>query len=117
MSTLRSLSLLTFAALLLSGCYVAAGTPGPVYGYGHRSYGYGYYERPQYRYYAPPPVVYGRPYYGGYYGGIAAVPMAAPVIITGTAAGDGAAREARPSPARGRQSSLTKAQCFGPIMT
>ncbi|CAO3377877.1 neuropeptide-like protein 29 [Azospirillum argentinense] len=68
MPTLRSLSLLSFAALLLSGCYVAAGTPGPVYGYGHRSYGYGYYERPQYRH-APPPVVYGRPYYGGYYGG------------------------------------------------
>ncbi|MBB3266038.1 hypothetical protein FHW79_003671 [Azospirillum sp. OGB3] len=69
MTTLRSLFLLSFAALLLSGCYVAAGSPGPVYGYGHRSYGYGYYERPQYRHYAPPPVVYGRPYYGGYYGG------------------------------------------------
>lgn len=61
--TLRSLSLLVLSVLLLSGCYVAAGTPGPVYGYGHRSYGYGYYERPHYRHYGPP-VVHVPPSYG-----------------------------------------------------
>ncbi len=64
--TLRSLSLLVLSVLLLSGCYVAAGTPGPVYGYGHRSYGYGHYDRPHHRHYGPP-VVHSRPSYG-YYG-------------------------------------------------
>ncbi len=67
----RSLSFLALSMLLLSGCYVAAGTPGPVYGYGHRSYGYGYAEGPYYRHYGPP-VVYGRPSYrhhGGHHGG------------------------------------------------
>lgn len=60
--TLRSLALLALTGLLLTGCYVVdAPPPAVVYGYGG---GYGYYERPHYRYYGPPAYgYYGRPYH------------------------------------------------------
>ncbi|WP_448204265.1 hypothetical protein [Azospirillum sp. sgz302134] len=62
--TLRTLSLLALTGILLTGCYVVEAPPPAVYSYG-------YYERPHYRHYAPPPAwgYYGRPYGHRHYHG------------------------------------------------